>query len=119
MSVFSKRSIWNILSSFGKKKRSLSGVAVNCQIFIREGRDNQGNIYVEIHPSGGIKVYAAKRGIVPQYMPESYDDWCLEYLDESYVFADEDQAKNYFRKRGREDMVKLITDSLERPILSD
>jgi len=119
MSVFGKKPIWDLLFGPFKKRRSIQDVVVNCTVFIREGNENQGNIYIEVHPSGGLKIYTAKRGITPQYMPESYDDWCLEYLAESYVFGEEEQAKSYFRKRGREDMVKAITHALERPLLSE
>jgi len=79
----------------------------NCQVFVREEFPGQDNLYVEVHSDGDIKVYLAPEGITPTYISEPYDSWCLQYLEESYVFPSFDRAIAYFAK-ARADMVPYI-----------
>jgi len=103
------RSFWDILlgRSTAPRTANRNGPVVNCHNFVRQGKgDGHQNVFVEIHPTGGTKMYCAKMGITPPYMPDSYDDWCLEYLDESYVFSSLHEAQAYFTARHRMDLVR-------------
>jgi hypothetical protein len=84
-----------------------ANVEHGCKVFMREGIPGQNNLFVEVHKDGDIKVYSAPEGITPPYISEPYDSWCLEYLEESYVFPSFDRAIAYFA-RARADIVPAL-----------
>jgi hypothetical protein len=105
------RSFWDMLLGRSSAPRAANnnGAIVNCYNFIRQGKsDTYRNVFVEVHPTGGVKTYYAKDGITPSYMPDDYDSWCLEYLNESYVFSSLQEAQSHFTAHRRTDLLNAL-----------
>jgi hypothetical protein len=89
------------------KMRKAANLDAGCRIFHREMPDPDGGVFVEVAGEGDYKIYMSSFGVTPGYISESYDKWCRKSLLESYVFANMDTARMYFKDRKNEMLFHL------------
>lgn len=89
------------------KMRRAANTGERCQTFHREIPDEAGGIFIEVMEEGDFKIYISSFGVTPGYISEPYDKWCRKTLQESYVFANIDTARMYFKDRRNEMLFHL------------